>query len=81
MKQTIQLALSIVFALAIGIQAQAQTPPSSSIKVESPWARATPKGARTGAAYMTLVNNGASADRLLGCAEVPGYATVASARA
>ena len=34
--------------------------------VEHAWARATPKGAITGAAYVTLVNNGVSDDRLLG---------------
>jgi copper(I)-binding protein len=37
----------------------------SNIAVEHAWARATPKGATTGAAYITLVNTGASDDRLL----------------
>ena len=37
----------------------------NTITVEEAWARATPGGTRTGAAYMTLMNNGASADRLL----------------
>jgi len=46
-------------------QAQAQTSTTNSISVEHPWARATPAGAKTGAAYLTLVNNGTIADRLV----------------
>ena len=33
--------------------------------VEQPWARATPGMGKTGAAYLTLSNHGADADRLL----------------
>jgi copper(I)-binding protein len=36
------------------------------IKIEHPWARATPKGAKVGGAYMTLTNTGKEADRLTG---------------
>jgi copper(I)-binding protein len=35
-----------------------------SIHITDPWARATPKGASTGAAYMTLTNNGTASDRV-----------------
>jgi len=42
--------------------AAAQT---TTIEVDHAWARATPAGARTAALYMTLVNKGASADRLV----------------
>jgi periplasmic copper chaperone A len=35
-----------------------------SIHVTSPWARATPKGASSGAAYFTITNNGAAPDRV-----------------
>jgi periplasmic copper chaperone A len=45
---------------------RAQGTVSTTIAVEQPWARATPKGTKMGAAFMTLVNNGASAERLLG---------------
>ena len=38
---------------------------SSSIAVEHAWARATFRGAMTGAAYLTLINSGATDDRLL----------------
>ncbi len=34
------------------------------IKIGHPWARATPKGAKVGGAYMTLTNTGAEPDRL-----------------
>lgn len=35
-----------------------------SIHITQPWARATPKGALTGAAYMTITNNGTTPDRV-----------------
>jgi copper(I)-binding protein len=35
-----------------------------SIHITDAWARATPKGASTGAAYMTLTNNGTASDRV-----------------
>ena len=55
-------------ALLIGftVPALAQGADSGSITVEQPWSRATPSGAQTGAAYMTLDNKSASADRLTG---------------
>ena len=35
-----------------------------SIHITAPWARATPKGASSGAAYMTITNNGNTPDRV-----------------
>jgi periplasmic copper chaperone A len=35
-----------------------------SLQITQSWARATPKGAATGAAYMTVTNSGATAERL-----------------
>lgn len=35
-----------------------------SIHISQPWARATPKGASTGAAYMTITNRGSAPDRV-----------------
>jgi cytochrome c2 len=66
MKATVHLALALWLALYAGGAANAQTSAASTIVVEQPWARATPKGAKTGAAYMTLVNIGGSPDRLIG---------------
>jgi len=36
------------------------------LKIETPWARATPPGATVGAGYLRIVNNGKTADRLIG---------------
>jgi copper(I)-binding protein len=44
--------------------AQAADYDVGSIHVTQPWARATPKGASAGAAYLTVTNNGAASDRL-----------------
>jgi copper(I)-binding protein len=52
----------------IGGQPHAQTSRLNPIKVEHAWARATPGGAMTGAAYMTLTNSGDTADQLLSAA-------------
>jgi copper(I)-binding protein len=54
----------LLLVVLLGGQPHAQTAPSN-IAVENAWARATPRGAKTGAVYLTLVNNGASDDRLL----------------
>ena len=35
-----------------------------SIHISQPWARATPKGASSGAAYMTITNKGSTPDRV-----------------
>jgi copper(I)-binding protein len=37
---------------------------AGSIHITQPWARATPKGASSGAAYMTITNNGKTPDRV-----------------
>ena len=64
MKWLLFLAAALLLALSLSNQTHAQTS-TNTITVEQAWARATPGGARTGAAYMTLMNSGASADRLL----------------
>ena len=60
------LLLALTICLTVVAQGQAQTSTTTSISVEHPWARATPGGARTGAAYVTIVNHGSTADRLIG---------------
>jgi len=37
-----------------------------SLKIDHPWARATPKGASVGGGYMKITNNGSTPDRLIG---------------
>lgn len=51
-------------ALLAPFLAHAATRPA--IKVENAWVRAAPVGATAGAAYVTLTNTGAVADRLIG---------------
>ena len=36
------------------------------LKIEHPWARTTPKGAKVGGGFMRITNNGKEADRLIG---------------
>ncbi len=66
MKPTSNLICVFLFALCVGGQARAQTSAANPIVVENSSARATPAGAKTGAVYMTLINNGTVPDRLLG---------------
>ena len=57
--------------------AQSGSPPA--VQAVNVWARATPQGAKTGAAYMTLVNQGQTDDRLIGVATpVAGEAQIHS---
>jgi copper(I)-binding protein len=65
MKYSARLILALLFTIMVGAHAHAQQRAQDTIVVEHPWARATPGGAKTGAAYMTLVNNGSTADRLV----------------
>jgi len=58
--------VGLLLLVGINLPGQAQTPVASSVAVERPWARATPAGAKTGAAYMTVTNKGQSTERLLG---------------
>ena len=60
----------LAFAAALGLgllafAAAAHDYKAGDIHVVHPWARATPPGAPTGAAYMTIANSGAVADRLV----------------
>ena len=57
------IALALTFSAA---PALAQEFKAGDIVVEKPWARATPKGAEVGGAYMTIENKGATPDRLTG---------------
>lgn len=66
MRHEIYLVTALAVAPYLGNETRAQTPTPRTVLIEQPWARATPGGAKTGAAYMTLINNGTSADRLIG---------------
>jgi copper(I)-binding protein len=53
---------------ALLLLAPALAPAAPPITVAGAWARATPPGVTTAAAYLTLTNDGGAADRLLGAA-------------
>lgn len=55
-------ALGLLLALSTPVLAA----DTATIKVEEPWARESPPTVTNGAAYMTLVNTGKEADRLVG---------------
>jgi periplasmic copper chaperone A len=57
-------ALILVLAQLAASPAPAKDYDVGSIHITQPWARATPKGASSGAAYMTVTNNGSAPDRM-----------------
>jgi copper(I)-binding protein len=57
---------TVAMLTAAACPAFAQGTGNPPIEVEQPWARATPAGAQTGAAYMTIENKTGNADRLTG---------------
>ncbi len=54
-----------VFAIAV-LPARAEDVTAGSLKIASPWVRATPKSASVGGGYMKITNNGTAPDRLVG---------------
>jgi len=65
MKNAGHVTSALLLAVVFSAQAHSQTPGQNIIVVDHPWARATPAGAKTGAVYVTLINNGTTGDRLL----------------
>jgi copper(I)-binding protein len=61
-----QVLTLLTAVLCLAGSATAQTFTTGSIEVASPWARATPKGAPVGGAFMTITNKGSEPDRLTG---------------
>lgn len=59
---------SALFALALGIAlpASAHWYKAGDMKIGHPWARATPGGASVGGGYVSITNEGKTADRLTG---------------
>jgi periplasmic copper chaperone A len=58
-------AFAILAVLTIAGAARAEDYQVGSIKIEQPWARATPQGAKVGAGYMKITNTGSAPDRLV----------------
>src|SRR4051812_44005941 len=61
-----KLITMIACALAFAASAQAHEYKIGTLQIGHPWARATPKGATVGGGYLTITNNGTTADRLVG---------------
>jgi periplasmic copper chaperone A len=57
------LASSVTFAATAAIAHEYK---AGSIEIKHPWSRVTPKGATIAGGYMTLINAGTTADRLIG---------------
>lgn len=69
----VALAASVVFVTAGAGSAAAHEYTAKSVKVAHPWARATPPGAKVGAAYLEIAAAKQGADTLIGArAEVAG---------
>jgi len=64
----ISVGFATVVALGLGqpftLPALAADYDVGSLHIAQPWSRATPKGATSGAGYMTITNEGATPDRL-----------------
>lgn len=56
--------LASVAFLVLG--ASVALPATAQVKIEKPWARATAPGASVGGGYLTVMNQGAALDRLIG---------------
>lgn len=61
-----RLAFATVAALALGGTALAQDYTAGPLKIEQPWTRATPAGAKVAGGYVAVTNTGSAPDRLLG---------------
>ena len=57
-------AAAALYAALVSPEAAAGDYDVGSIHISQPWSRATPKGAATGAGYMTLTNKGAASDKV-----------------
>src|SRR5262245_38836796 len=60
---------AFVLAIALSVWAggaRAEDYKVGTIEISNPWARATPKGATVGGAYMKISNKGSAPDRLIG---------------
>lgn len=62
MKSILLAAMLAIFANA----AAAHEYKVGSLEIKHPWSRATPKGTSVAAGYMTIINKGTAADRLIG---------------
>jgi copper(I)-binding protein len=60
-----RIILGLSLAAFIATPLLAQDIKVGDLQIEQPWSRATPGGAKIGGGYLTIINNGATADRLV----------------
>jgi copper(I)-binding protein len=61
----LRFTLTMALSLTMYLNADARDYMQGSLEIDHPWARATPDGAKNGAAYVTLKNNGKEPDTLI----------------
>lgn len=61
-----RLACAAIAILALGSATVAQDYSAGPLKIEQPWTRATPAGAKVAGGYVAVTNTGSASDRLLG---------------
>lgn len=64
MKKHIGLAATLLLAAAMSLPAAARDLQKGPIKIEQPWTRVTPRGAKVGGGFVKITNTGATPDRL-----------------
>jgi copper(I)-binding protein len=73
MEKLKQVLLALAVVCAGSSVAIADEIKAGDLVVTQAWSRATPKGAKAGAGYLTIENKGSTPDRLVGgSADVPG---------
>jgi copper(I)-binding protein len=73
MRLKITLAIAFALSVAFALMAHAHDYKTSTLHIEHPWTRVTPKGATVAGGYVKIENKGMAADRLIGAsAEVSG---------
>lgn len=66
-------AIATLISFAFAVSAQAHDYKTSSLRIEHPWSRVTPRGAVVAGGYAKIENTGKTADRLIGAsAELSG---------
>ncbi|MDQ0357415.1 copper(I)-binding protein [Rhodoplanes tepidamans] len=58
--------LAAALAAAVPLAAGAQEFTAGALRIEKPWSRATPGGAKVAGGYMSITNTGTTPDRLVG---------------
>jgi len=68
MKKHIALAASLLLTAVLPAPLLAKDVQKGPIKIERPWSRATPGGAKVGGGFLKITNTGATPDRLVSAA-------------